>query len=128
MITGVCERPQLAAQREPVLARQHEVEHDEIDVRSLEHPPHRLALADGGHAIAILLEVVAQQCADVAVVIDDQNVLRGGVHGIGKRHVCCRAATIRPLTARGCNQMLLPPALQCADTTDLRGEICVLSA
>ena len=41
---------------------------------------HLAAIGGGGAAQALLLEVVGEQLADVAVVVDDQDVVGGRVH------------------------------------------------
>jgi hypothetical protein len=50
-------RAQVAAQRQAVLAGQHQVEHHEVDAVRLQRAPHRLAVGHGGDAIARLLKV-----------------------------------------------------------------------
>ena len=72
------------------------------------------AVADGGRAQPVLLEEVPQQRADLAVVIDDQNV--GGVgHGraavtvsglVRPRGSRDHAASLRLKRGVGCNRML----------------------
>ena len=72
-------RAQVAAQGESVLAGHHEVEHDQVDAVGLERGLHLAPVGGGGAAQALLLEVVGEQLADVAIVIDDQDVV-GRVH------------------------------------------------
>ncbi len=74
-------RPQIAAERETVVPRQHQIENDDVDPSRLQRGPHALAVADRGHAIAVLLQVFAQQAADFGVVVDDEYVI-GGRHGL----------------------------------------------
>ncbi len=71
---------QLPAQRETVLALQHDVENDEIDLGAGQGLHHRAAVRGDRDAVAVLREEVRQQGADLAVVIDDQEVWCG-VHG-----------------------------------------------
>ena len=53
-------RPQLAAQCQPVLARQHQVEHDQIDMRALHDAAHLLAVGHRGGAELVLFQVLRQ--------------------------------------------------------------------
>ena len=79
----------VAAQREPVVARQHHVEHDDVRPRRFERRPHALAVGDRGDAVAVLLQVIAQQAADFEVVVDDQHVI------LRIHDVCIPRATAR---------------------------------
>jgi hypothetical protein len=63
-----------ASELQSVLAGHHQVEHDEIDVRLLQRATHGFAIGHGGGAVAILLQVIAEQRANVAVVVDDQDM------------------------------------------------------
>jgi hypothetical protein len=71
-------RAQLAAEREPVDARQHEVEHDEVH-RALLDRAHELAPV-GQHRARkpFLLQVLRDERAESRVVVDDQDVLQHG--------------------------------------------------
>ncbi len=76
--------------------RQHEVEHDEVDVALREGAARFGAVTDRGRAQPVLLEEVAQQRADLAIVVDDQNV--GGVgHG---RAAITVSGLVRPRGSR----------------------------
>jgi hypothetical protein len=66
---------QSAADRKPVLARQHDVEHHEI--RLAEHGAEaveRCAAVADIDAKAFAREIVAQQAPDLDVVLDDENM------------------------------------------------------
>ena len=67
-------RTQLPAERQAVLARQHQIEHDQVHRRPVEDAPHLAAVGDGRGAKLVLLEILTQQRADLAVVIDDEEV------------------------------------------------------
>jgi hypothetical protein len=62
------------AKREAVLSGQHDVENDEIDLGAGQDLHHRAAIGGDRDAIAVLHEKVRQQGADLAVVVDDQEV------------------------------------------------------
>ena len=74
MIGTVAVGAQRAAERQPVLARQHQVEQNEVDARIGQHLAHRLAVAGGADAEAFLGERARHQVADLAMVVDDQDV------------------------------------------------------
>ena len=74
-------RAQLAANFEPALARQHEIQHDEIEAAMHERAPSLLSVGDRRCREAVLLEKIAQQRADLAVVVYDEDVGRS-VHGV----------------------------------------------
>ena len=76
-------RAQLAANFEPALVRQHEVEHDQVEARALERAPRLLTVGDRRGLEAVLLEIVTQQRAYLAIVIDDENVC-----GVAHANVC----------------------------------------
>ena len=67
---------QVAAEREAVVAGQHQVENDEVDRAVVQRLAHASAVGCGGDAIAVLLQVLGDQLAQVAVVVDDQDVIR----------------------------------------------------
>jgi len=71
---------QVAAQGQAIVAGHHHVEHDQVDAVLVERGLHLAPVGGGGAAQALLLEVVGEQLADVAVVVDDQDVVGGRVH------------------------------------------------
>ena len=66
-------RAQLAAQREAVVARQVQVEDDQVGTRLVQGFPYRVAVGRGQCAVTVRLEVIGQQRADVPVVVDNEN-------------------------------------------------------
>jgi len=72
---GAIAGAQIAAQRKAVLARHHDVEHDEIDTVVIECRLHLPTVRRSGAAQPLLFQIVGKQAADVAVVVDDQNVV-----------------------------------------------------
>ncbi|MNQ76608.1 hypothetical protein D3C85_914540 [compost metagenome] len=66
---------QLAAQQQAVIARHHDVEHDQVHRRGFQKRPHLPPIGDHGGAQTIFLQVVAHQFPDLAVVIDDQDMV-----------------------------------------------------
>jgi hypothetical protein len=69
---------QVAAQLQPVGARQHQVEDDQVGTRGLERAAHGLAVRRGGDAVALLVQILAQEAARLGVVVDDQDVVLHG--------------------------------------------------
>src|SRR5688572_8487296 len=65
---------QLAAEREAVVAREHDVEHDEVDVAGLERIEHFLAVLGLADAQSLRSEKAAKPGANPPVIVDDQNV------------------------------------------------------
>src|SRR5205823_8065688 len=80
LVTGVqtCALPilraaaELAAECQPILPRQHQIEHQQIHVRALHDATHFPSVGDGGGAEIVLLEILGQQAADLAIVVDDE--------------------------------------------------------
>jgi hypothetical protein len=73
-------RPQVAAHVEARAVRQHHIEHDEVDMIGGEPVAQLPAVCREQHAEALALDIAGEQLADLRVVIDDENALRGGVH------------------------------------------------
>ena len=67
-------RAQLPAQRQTVLAGQHEIENDEIDAPFSERLGHLDSVAGAGDAKAVLGEKARQQLTDFPVVVDHQKM------------------------------------------------------
>ncbi len=59
-----------------VLARQHEVEHHQIEARALHQLRHGAAVGGGLDADLVLLQEARHEVADLGVVVDDQDVGR----------------------------------------------------
>jgi hypothetical protein len=68
--------PQVAAEREAVVARHHEVKHDQIDAVAGEHLAHLSAIGHRGDPIAASGKVSVQEFAQLPVVVNDENVVR----------------------------------------------------
>ena len=64
----------LAAEREAVLARQHQVEEDEIDAAVGQDLAHGTAVRRGADPEALLGQRTRDEIADLAVVVDDQDM------------------------------------------------------
>ena len=79
-----------AAQREAIDARQHHVEHHQVEALGLGARERALAVADADARVAFEPEVQADKLADVRLILDDENA-RGG--GRGRYH---RLFTLRP--------------------------------
>ena len=67
---------QRAAERKAVLARQHQVEQDEIDAAVGQDLAHGPAVRRRADAEALLGQRARDQIADLAMVVDDQDVRR----------------------------------------------------
>ena len=67
-------RPQPAAEREPILSRQHEIEDDQVDGPIVERLAHAAPIGDGADAQPVLAQVSSHEIANFAVVIDDKDV------------------------------------------------------
>ena len=66
-----------AGERQPVLARHHDVEHDQVDLAGLHRAPRRRGVLGDARAEPVLHEIAGEQVADVAMVVDDEDVRRG---------------------------------------------------
>ena len=66
---------QLAAEQQAVVAGHHDVEDDQVHRVGFEERAHLPAIGDDGGAQAVLLQVVAYQLANLAVIVDDQDVI-----------------------------------------------------
>ena len=76
MIGGGGLGAQVAAQAEAVFAGHHDIEDQEIDARVGEDAAGLARVLGGGHAIAMLGEEPGQQVADLAIIVDDEQVGR----------------------------------------------------
>ncbi len=72
---GVLRGAQAPADRESVLAREHEVEHDEVVANALQLAVHRRGVGGGVDAEALLGEVALEEVAQPQVVVDHQDLL-----------------------------------------------------
>ena len=68
---------QAAADRQAVLAGQHQVEHDQVDGLARHQAVERLAVLGEHDLEAFLRQVAAQQVADARVVVDDEDCRSG---------------------------------------------------
>ena len=64
----------IAGQRQPVLARHHDVEQDEVDRISRQHLPRRRRVFRLGDAHAVARQIGGERLADVALVVDQQDM------------------------------------------------------
>jgi len=65
---------QFAAQREAIIARHHDVEDDDVETTGLQRLEHLLAVAGLRHPHRMLGQEARQHGADLAIVIDDQDM------------------------------------------------------
>ena len=65
---------------EPVHARQHQVEHDDIGQPGPRGKQGLLARGHHGHVVALLLQVVLDEFQDVPLIVDDEYVLSCQCH------------------------------------------------
>jgi hypothetical protein len=73
---AACAQP--PADRQPVLAGHHHIEHDKIEGSDLQRCVHCPGVGGHGHAHAVLLQVFRQGVPDFAVVINDEDMRRRG--------------------------------------------------
>jgi hypothetical protein len=79
---AVVGRAQAAADREPIFAGHHEVEHDQVDRVAQQDAVQRLAILGHDDFESFLGEVAAQQVADARVVVDDGDLVGAGEEGL----------------------------------------------
>ena len=65
---------QAPAQRQAVLAGQHQVEKDEVDAAVGQHLAHGAAVRRGADPEAFLGQRAGDEIADLAMIVDDQDV------------------------------------------------------
>ncbi|MNI46439.1 hypothetical protein D3C73_1009020 [compost metagenome] len=94
MFTGA----NLATQHQAIVARHHDVEHDQVYRRRLQERTHLPAIRDDCSAQTVLLQVVAYQFSDFAVIVHDENVI-DMFHGEASRKGD-EPQSIEPLPAR----------------------------
>jgi hypothetical protein len=73
---------QAPADREPVLARQHQVEHQQVVALARELPVHRLRVGHRAHLELLLAEVAREQVAQALVVVDHEDAGLQLGHGV----------------------------------------------
>ena len=78
-VTGAAQPP---ADRQAILAGQHQVEDDQVEMLACPQLVHLRRIADGLDLEALFAEVADQQVAQAAVVIDDEKALLSVVHGV----------------------------------------------
>src|ERR1051325_1991407 len=85
-------------QREPVLARHHDVEHDQIEGKARELGARLRGIGCPGHAKAAVAEIAAQQLAQPQIVVDDEKVGLGIGHRAGsiQKTSGARGAAVEP--------------------------------
>ena len=66
----------MPAKPETVLARHHDVEHDEVDGRRPERPARGGGAVGDGDAHTVLLQIPGQGLANIPAVVDHENVRR----------------------------------------------------
>ncbi len=64
---------QIAAEAQAVFMGQVQIKDDQIDRVAIDHPPHRAATVGGDRREAVVLQLLGQERADIAVIVDDQN-------------------------------------------------------
>ncbi|MOA04888.1 hypothetical protein D3C78_1244610 [compost metagenome] len=73
--------PQLPAQHQAVIAGHHDVQHDQVHRGGFQEGAHLPAIGNDSGAQAVLLQVVANQFSDLAIVIHYQHVI-DMIHGV----------------------------------------------
>ena len=67
-----------ATDGQAVLARQHDVEHDQVDRAAVQGLLHLAGVAGGFDLVAVLAQEVGHDVADARIVVDHQNAGAGG--------------------------------------------------
>ena len=98
---------QFTAQQQTVVTGHHDVQHDQVHRGGFEEGAHLPAIGDHGGAQAVLLEVVAHQLSDLAVIVHDQDVI-DMIHGAELRQCWFRAQS-----SEGCGGWHRAFVLQC---------------
>ena len=80
---GTASRRECAGQIEPVLARHHHIENQEIEIEPFELGPRFARRFGGGDPIAFAQEKAREQRADAAIVVDNKQMwgVIGGIRG-----------------------------------------------
>ena len=68
---------QLLAENKPAIARHHEIEHDEVEPTDLDRVHHLAPVSRLGHPEAMFDKVFADEGAQLAIVVDNQDVTGG---------------------------------------------------
>ena len=84
MIGTLLWRAEPLADLEAVEAREHHVQHDEVDLLLAELLKRLLAVASLNDGVAVPLERVRQESLDRFLVVDEQNGRRDGGHRRGR--------------------------------------------
>ncbi len=74
---GLAAAPDLAADIEPILLRQHQVQDHEVRVVAQVERERIVTVARGDHGEALLLQVEAQKLHDVRLIVDHEDPLHG---------------------------------------------------
>ena len=106
-------RAQPSADRQAVLARHHHVEHHKIELPHLHRGVHRHGIGGRGRAQAVLFEIFHQGIADLAMIIDDQDMRRLG-HGMSP--VPSLTDLGQSLSPENCRKPCQEPGLRQFDT------------
>ena len=71
LVAGAAQPP---ADRQAVLAGQHQVEHHQVEALAREQLVHRVRVRHGAHDESLLGEVAVEQVAQPHVVVDDEDL------------------------------------------------------
>ena len=71
------------AERVPVLAREHHVQDEQIEVAPAQQRVGLVSVGGGGHVVPLVHEVVPEADPQVGVVLDDEDGGAGGEEGSG---------------------------------------------
>ncbi|MCY1454242.1 hypothetical protein D9M71_712940 [compost metagenome] len=66
---------QFAAEQQAIVPRHHDVQHDQVHRSGFQKRAHLPPIRHDGGAQAVLLQVVAYQLADFAVIVNDEDVI-----------------------------------------------------
>ena len=81
MLAVVAGAAQAPADRQAILAGQHQVEDDQVEMFADPQLVHLGGVTDGFHFQALFAEIANQQVAQATVVVDDEKAVLSVVHG-----------------------------------------------
>ena len=128
---------QAAADRQAVLAGQHQVEHDQVEMLAGPRPVHLRGIGDALDGEALFAEVAVQQVAQAAVVVDDEDAVLSLVHGMKGRPATaggmvrmvtsfCRSDRRNKLLQSGCRQRAVAPPGRCTMAAMMEEEVSIM--
>jgi len=100
MVTAADAKAEPAANAQPILLRQHHIEHNQVKSLRLQQGKHAGAVPGRGDTVAVLPEESGQQCQNLLIIIDKQQTWHG-IHPrvLAREHI--RIMTVRAHNVSG---------------------------